>query len=130
MEDRLRVMGVLADLSLDTGAGSVLLIEPPPPVLLEAGSLKPRPGVSPSVQTARPAETIAWWPSREQVTAATLGRLAWLASAAHGAAWVVVDPGEADSPTLAEVRAAISPGGLVPGEERRLSSGEVALRLE
>jgi hypothetical protein len=122
-------MGVLAELGLDRGEGSVLLIDPPAAVAAEAGALTPRPGVASSIQVARPAAHIAWWPTADQVSAPTVSRLGWLASAGGGAAWVVVDPGDDDSPALASVRAAASEAGLSEGEERMLASGERALRL-
>ncbi|MEX0784009.1 MAG: hypothetical protein WD557_15320 [Dehalococcoidia bacterium] len=122
-------MGVLAELGLDAVEGSVLLIDPPPYVSAEASTMTPRPGVASSVQVARPAALIVWWPTRDQVNPGSVSRLAWLASAEQGSAWVVVDAEDADAPSLDDVRAAISPGGFSPGEVRTLSTGEVALHL-
>jgi hypothetical protein len=122
-------MGVLADLGLDGADGRVLLIDPPAHASVEAATMTPRPGVASSIQVARPATVIAWWPTRDQLSAATMSRLAWLASAGAGSAWVVVDPRDPDSATIDEVRSSISEGGLTAGEVRELSTGESALQL-
>ena len=122
-------MGVLAELGLDAVDGRVLLIDPPPYASAEASTLTPRPGVASSIQVARPAALIAWWPTRDQLNAANMSRLAWLASSAAGSAWVVVDPDDPDSVSLDDVRDAIAGGGLTAGDERALSTGEMALRL-
>ena len=122
-------MGVLAELGVDGAAGAVLLIDPPARASAEAATLTPRPVVASSMQVARPAALTLWWPTREQLTPAALGRLAWLASAGGGSAWVVGDPEDEDSPSLDDVRAALSDGGLSAGEVRTLSTGERALHL-
>ena len=122
-------MGVLAELGLDRAEGTVLLIDPPAGVAAEAGGLTPRPGVASSIQVARPAAHIAWWPTADQLSAATLSRLGWLASAGGGEAWVVVDPGDEDSPSVDQVRSAAVEAGLLTGEGRPLGGAEVALRV-
>lgn len=122
-------MGELAELGLDRADGPVLLIDPPAAVAAEAGGLTPRPGTASSIQVARPAAHIAWWPTADQVSPATLSRLGWLASAGGGDAWVLVDPADEDSPPIADVREAAAAAGLTAGEERVLASGDVAVRV-
>lgn len=122
-------MGTLAELGLDHVDGSVLLIDPPAAVAAEAGGMKPRPGVASSILVARPAAHIAWWPTAEQLSAAAMSRLAWLASASSGDAWVIIDPRDADTPPALRVREAMIEAGRGAGEERSLASGEVAIAL-
>jgi hypothetical protein len=122
-------MGVLAELGFAGADGSVLLIDPPAAVASEAGELKPRPGLASSIHVARPAAHIAWWPTSDHLSAATVSRLGWLGSAGGGDAWVVVDPADEDTPSLDQVREAASAAGLAAGEERMLGSGEVAIHL-
>jgi hypothetical protein len=128
-EDRLSAMGVLAQLGLDRAEGSVLLVDPPAEVAAEAGGLTPRPGVASSIQVARPAAHIAWWPTADQLSAATISRLGWLASAGGGDAWVVVSTDDQDAPDTSSVREAMVRAGWSVGEERALSSGELAVQL-
>jgi hypothetical protein len=122
-------MGVLAELGLNTADGAVMLIDPPDSIMPEAGAMKPRPSTASSLLTAEPTTRIAWWPLLDQLTPAAMGRLAWMVSIARGEAWLVLDPGDPDSPTTDDVRAVIGPGGLHAREERPLSTGQLALRL-
>lgn len=82
---------ILHALGLDVGADRLFLVEPPDAVLAEAGHMTPRPTIASSVDTARPAQRMVWWPQPEELNAATLGRLRWLLAASGGLLWVVVE---------------------------------------
>ncbi len=121
-------MSVLAALGLGEGEVRAMLIDPPDEALAEAGALDPRPTVASSLQVAEPALQIAWWPQRDELSAANLSRLAWLIDAAGGAAtgWLVMDGGEA-SPTREELTAALAGSPLRASDEATLPDGAFAL---
>ena len=122
-------MKVLAALGVGAGGTRALLIDPPDEALAEAGALTPRPAVASSLQVAEPALHIAWWPQRDELTAANLSRLAWmLAAAGGGSGWLVSDGAE-ESPTGEALRQAATAAALRPAGEVRLAAGGVALRL-
>lgn len=98
-------------------------------MLAEAGSLKPRPAIASGVMTAQPATLVAWWPERGRMDQGALSRLHWMATAASGSVWMVIDPAGDQRVTAEDVRAAVADSGFTQGEERALSSGELALKL-
>ena len=122
-------MGALSDLGLSTEDGGILLISAPDSVLAEAGAMKPRPAFVSNLLTAHPAARIVWWPERQHLEPGSMRRLGWMVSNAPGEAWLVVDPTEAESPSAAEVRAALEGTGLELVEEVEIGRGEVAVRV-
>lgn len=122
-------MGALTDLGLTTADGSIMVISAPDSVLAEAGVMKPRPSFASTLLTAEPAARIVWWPEKGHMEAGTLRRLAWLVEAGGGSAWLILDPGEEESPGAAELRAALAGAGMSIAEERAIGRGEVAFRV-
>ena len=78
-------MSVLAALGLGAGGVRAMLIDPPDEALAEAGRLEPRPTVASSLQVAEPALQIAWWPQREELSAESISKLAWMLSGSRAA---------------------------------------------
>jgi len=122
-------MGALADLGLTTDDGPIMVISAPDSVLAEAGAMKPRPSFASTLLTADPAARIVWWPEQRHLDPGTLARLAWLAGAAGGGTWLVIDPAEEESPTGDALRAALAVAGLSVVETRPIGRGETALRV-
>ena len=123
-------MGVLAELGFGPEIARTMLIDPPDYVLAEASTLKPRPSIASSVMTAEPASLVAWWPDRARLNEPSVSRLHWMLSTAGGEAWLIYDPDDEDLVTANEIRAAAEASQFTTGEERTLSSGEIALRLQ
>lgn len=122
-------MGALTDLGLSTADGSILLISAPDSVLAEAGAMKPRPAFVSNLLTAHPAARILWWPERHHLEPGTMRRLAWMVTNAPGEAWLIVDPGEEDSPSPDDVRVALAETGLEFVDETAIGRGEIAVRV-
>ena len=122
-------MSVLAALGLGAGGVRAMLIDPPDEVLAEAGRLEPRPTIASSLQVAEPALQIAWWPQREDLSAASLSRLAWMLSAADGVEGWLVSDGDEESPGRDVLLAALDGSALRAQEEKALDDGGFALRL-
>ena len=122
-------MGALADLGLTTDDGPIVVICAPDSVLAEAGAMTPRPAFASTLLTADPAARIVWWPERRHLKPGTLARLAWLADAAGGRTWLIIDPAEDESPGVAELSIALERAGLRMVEERGLGRGETAVRV-
>jgi hypothetical protein len=122
-------MGALTDLGLTTDDGSIMVISAPDSVLAESGAMKPRPSFASTLLTAEPASRIVWWPEKRYLDGGTLQRLAWMVEAGTAVAWLVIDPGEEESPAGGELRAAIRGAGMVVEEERAIGRGELALRV-
>lgn len=125
----LGAMGILEELGFGPEHSRALLIEPPDHVLAEAGSMKPRPVIASSVMTAQPATLVAWWPERERLDRNAMNRLHWMVTAAAGSAWVVIDPGDDAAATRNDLLAAMTDSGFSEGEQRSLSTGELAVQL-
>ncbi len=121
-------MRVLAALDLDGGNDRVMLIDPPDEVLAEAAGLDPRPSVASSLKVAEPALRIAWWPQRDDLSAASLSRLASMVAGGSGVAWLILDQDE-DSPTSEELAAALEGSPLQHGTKHELGAGSVALQV-
>ncbi len=123
-------MTVLAALDLDRGDDRVMLIDPPDDVLAEAAGLDPRPSVASSLKVAEPARRIAWWPQRDDLSAASLSRLAWMLAGGTGSgvAWLILDEDD-DSPTIGELADALEGSQLQREAERELGAGAVAVRV-
>ena len=122
-------MSVLAALGLGAGGVRAMLIDPPDEVLAEAGRLEPRPTIASSLQVAEPALQIAWWPQRDDLSAASLSRLAWMLSAAEGVEGWLVSDGDEESPGRDVLLAALDGSSLRAQEEKALEDGGFALRL-
>lgn len=122
-------MSTLATLGLTAAETNLLLVNAPDSVLAEASAMTPRPGFASTLQTARPAQWMAWWPERRLLDPATLGRLAWMLSSVAGEAWIIVDPAEEEALTTEEVLTALANTPLHSTEQRPLATGEVALRV-
>ena len=122
-------MSVLAALGLGAGGVRAMLIDPPDEVLAEAGRLEPRPTIASSLQVAEPALQIAWWPQRDDLSAASLSRLAWMLSAADGVEGWLVSDGDEESPGRDVLLAALDGSALRAQEEKALDDGGFALRL-
>jgi hypothetical protein len=123
-------MGALTDLGLTTDDGSIMVISAPDSVLAEAGAMRPRPSFASTLLTAEPASRIVWWPEKRHMDAGTLRRLAWLVEAEDATAWLILDPGEEESPGDGELRDALASAGMIVAEERAIGRGEVAFRVE
>lgn len=119
----------LAELGLNADDGPIMLIAPPDDVLAEAGRMKPRPSVASTLQVAEPTRRIAWWAERRLLNPGSLSRLRWMIPIAGGEAWLIFDPADDEPLTVEEVRASLRDTGLAVGDERTLSSGDIALRL-
>ena len=122
-------MSVLAALGLGAGGVRAMLIDPPDEVLAEAGRLEPRPTIASSLQVAEQALQIAWWPQRDDLSAASLSRLAWMLSAADGVEGWLVSDGDEESPGRDVLLAALDGSALRAQEEKALDDGGFALRL-
>ena len=122
-------MSVLAALGLGAGGVRAMLIDPPDEVLAEAGRLEPRPTIASSLQVAEPALQIAWWPQRDDLSAASLSRLAWMLSAADGVEGWLVSDGDEESPGREGLLVALDGSALRAQEEKALDDGGFALRL-
>ena len=122
-------MSVLAALGLGAGGVRAMLIDPPDEVLAEAGRLEPRPTIASSLQVAEQALQIAWWPQRDDLSAASLSRLAWMLSAADGVEGWLVSDGDEESPSRDVLLAALDGSSLRAQEEKALDDGGFALRL-
>ena len=106
-----------------------MLIDPPDEVLAEAGRLEPRPTIASSLQVAEQALQIAWWPQRDDLSAASLSRLAWMLAAADGVEGWLVSDGDEESPGRDVLLAALAGSALRAQEEKALDDGGFALRL-
>ncbi len=122
-------MSVLAALGLGADGVRAMLIDPPDDVLAEAGGLEPRPTVASSLQVAEPALQIAWWPQREELTAESVSKLAWMLSVVEGSEGWLVSDGDEESPTREELRAAVEGLALAVQGEADLGDGSLGLRL-
>ena len=122
-------MSVLAALGLGADGVRAMLIDPPDDVLAEAGRLEPRPTVASSLQVAEPALQIAWWPQREELTAESVSKLAWMLSVVEGSEGWLVSDGDEESPTREELRAAVEGSSLTVMGEAELDGGGLGLRL-
>ncbi len=122
-------MSVLAALGLGAGGVRAMLIDPPDEVLAEAGRLEPRPTIASSLQVAEQALQIAWWPQRDDLSAASLSRLAWMLAAADGVEGWLVSDGDEESPGREGLLAALDGSALRAQEEKALDDGGFALRL-
>lgn len=122
-------MSVLAELGLGAGGVRAMLIDPPDGVLAEAGRLDPRPTVASSLQVAEPALQIAWWPQREELTAESVSKLAWMISVAGGGKGWLVSDGEDGSPTSEELLAAVAESSLRVEGKTALDGGGFAVHL-
>ena len=122
-------MSVLAALGLGADGVRAMLIDPPDDVLAEAGRLEPRPTVASSLQVAEPALQIAWWPQREELTAESVSKLAWMLSVVEGSEGWLVSDGDEESPTREELRAAVEGSSLAVMGEAELDGGGLGLRL-
>ena len=122
-------MSVLAALGLGADGVRAMLIDPPDDVLAEAGRLEPRPTVASSLQVAEPALQIAWWPQREELTAESVSKLAWMLSVVEGSEGWLVSDGDEESPTREELRAAVDGSALGVEGEADLEDGSLGLRL-
>ena len=122
-------MSVLAALGLGADGVRAMLIDPPDDVLAEAGRLEPRPTVASSLQVAEPALQIAWWPQREELTAESVSKLAWMLSVVEGSEGWLVSDGDEESPTREELRAAVEGSALGVEGEADLEDGSLGLRL-
>ncbi len=122
-------MSVLAALGLGAGGVRAMLIDPPDEVLAEAGRLEPRPTIASSLQVAEQALQIAWWPQRDDLSAASLSRLAWMLAAADGVEGWLVSDGDEESPGRDVLLAALDGSALRAQEEKALDDGGFALRL-
>ena len=122
-------MSVLAALGLGAGGVRAMLIDPPDAALAEAGTLEPRPTIASSLQVAEPALQIAWWPQRDDLSAASLSRLAWMLAAADGVEGWLVSDGDEESPSREVLLAALDGSSLRAQEEKALDDGGFALRL-
>ncbi len=108
-------MAALTALGLDRSEGTLVCVSAPDSVLGEAAAMKPRPAFASSLLTASPASRILWWPGRSHLTETMLARLRWLLETSAGEAWVLLDAGDDDAPTLAELRSALTAGGFQIG---------------
>ena len=108
-------MAALTALGLDRSEGTLVCVAAPDSVLGEAAAMKPRPAFASSLLTASPASRILWWPGRSHLTETMLARLRWLLETSAGEAWVLLDAGDDDAPTLAELRSALTAGGFQIG---------------
>ncbi len=122
-------MSVLAALGLGAGGVRAMLIDPPDEVLAEASRLEPRPTIASSLQVAEQALQIAWWPQRDDLSAASLSRLAWMLAAADGVEGWLVSDGDEESPGRDVLLAALDGSALRAQEEKALDDGGFALRL-
>ncbi|MCY4391241.1 MAG: hypothetical protein OXE43_04215 [Chloroflexi bacterium] len=122
-------MSVLAALGLGADGVRAMLIDPPDDVLAEAGRLEPRPTVASSLQVAEPALQIAWWPQREELTAESVSKLAWMLSVVEGSEGWLVSDGDEESPTREGLRAAVEGSSLAVMGEAELDGGGLGLRL-
>ena len=122
-------MSVLAALGLGADGVRAMLIDPPDDVFAEAGRLEPRPTVASSLQVAEPALQIAWWPQREELTAESVSKLAWMLSVVEGSEGWLVSDGDEESPTREELRAAVEGSSLAVLGEAELDGGGLGLRL-
>ncbi len=123
-------MTVLAALDFDGGDDRVMLIDPPDDVLAEAAGLDLRPSVASSLKVAEPAQRIAWWPQRHDLSAPNLSRLASMLAGGtgNGVAWLILDQDD-DSPTIGDLANALSGSQLQREEERELGAGAAAIRV-
>jgi len=122
-------VSVLAALGLGADGVRAMLIDPPDDVLAEAGRLEPRPTVASSLQVAEPALQIAWWPQREELTAESVSKLAWMLSVVEGSEGWLVSDGDEESPTREGLRAAVEGSSLAVMGEAELDGGGLGLRL-
>ncbi len=122
-------MSVLAALGLGADGVRAMLIDPPDDVLAEAGRLEPRPTVASSLQVAEPALQIAWWPQREELTAESVSKLAWMLSVVEGSEGWLVSDGDEESPTREGLRAAVEGSSLAVMGEAEFDGGGLGLRL-
>jgi hypothetical protein len=123
-------MGALTDLGLDTTDGAVMCVAAPDSVLAEAGAMKPRPSFASTLLTAEPTARLAWWPERRYLEPQTLSRLKWLIETARGQAWLILDEAEEESPSEAELRAALAKARLSAGPGRAIGGGELAVSVD
>ena len=122
-------MGALTDLHLNTTDGPITCVAAPDSVLAEASAMKPRPSFAPNLLTAEPTARLLWWPERQHLEPRTFTRLKWLIEAARGEAWLILDAGEPESPTEAELTKALSRVGLAIENSRAVGGQETAIRL-
>ena len=122
-------MSVLAALGLGADGVRAMLIDPPDDVLAEAGRLEPPPTVASSLQVAEPALQIAWWPQREELTAESVSKLAWMLSVVEGSEGWLVSDGDEESPTREGLRAAVEGSSLAVMGEAEFDGGGLGLRL-
>jgi hypothetical protein len=114
-------MGALTDLGLNTADGAIMCVSAPDSVLAEAGAMSPRPSFASTLLTAEPTARLVWWPERRHLEPQTLRRLRWLLEMSGGQAWLVLDAGEEESPSEAELRGALAEAGM--GRERAVALG-------
>ena len=122
-------MSSLAALGLRAGEQRLLLIDPPDGVLVEAGGMKPRPSIASTLQVAKPAERIVWWPERHLLDPARLSRLHWLLEMAEGEGWLVFDPDDEEPLSEQELHRALAETYLSVGETVTLPNGDVAVHV-
>jgi hypothetical protein len=119
-------MGALTTLGLNTRDGPIMIVAAPDSVLAEAGAMKPRPSFASTLLTAEPAARLVWWPERCHLDSQTLARLHWLISGGGGQAWLLLDAGEEESPSEADLLSALKGAGLASGPPRDVGAGERA----
>lgn len=120
-------MSTLASLGFSSDEPSLLLIAAPDGVLVEAGGMKPRPMMASTLQVARPAKHIVWWPERELLDPARLSRFRWMLEMGAGEGWLVFDPEDEEPLSEGEVRAALAETQLAVGDTVALPNGDIAV---
>lgn len=106
-----------------------MCVAAPDSVLAEAGAMKPRPSFASTLLTAEPSARLVWWPEIIHLEDRFMARLKWLAETSGGAAWLVIDPNEEESPSRESLVASLENAGLVVESSRALSRGETALAV-
>ncbi len=122
-------MGALADLGLDTAGGAIMCVAAPDSVLAEAGAMKPRPSFASTLVTAEPTARLVWWPEREYLEPQAFARLRWLLETSRGPGWLVLDDGEEESPSEAELRPLLEGAGLRVVGSKPIGRAEVAVEV-
>jgi hypothetical protein len=122
-------MGALADLGLSTADGGIMCVSAPDSVLAEAGAMSPRPSFASTLLTAEPTARLVWWPERQHLAKHVFERLRWLIEMSGGQAWLVLDEGEEESPSEAELLPLLDHAGLKADRSQPLGRGETALRV-